>query len=155
MTMIPTTLLLITTEPSHPLAPLALRYAQAFLKQDSLESDQLRLFFYADAAHTANGLRWQSADQLDITKQWQQLAKQYQLELPVCVSTALARGVADSDNSRRHNLSSMLTIPQSEVGDTETALPLLSPSNIASGFNLVGLSELATRMKEAQRIIQF
>lgn len=148
-------LLLITADPSHPLAHLALRYARAFFQQaasthesevddrthesknaNNFENDKqpLHIFFYADAAHTANRLRWQSADQVNITQQWQALAEQYQLSLPVCVSTALSRGISDTDNSARHQL----------TGD-----------NLAAGFHLVGLSELAMMMQSNCRLIQF
>lgn len=134
-----TPLLLITKDPSHPLAHLAVRYARAFLEQTATlktdaQHDPLQLFFYADAAHIANSLRWQSADQLNLTKQWQQLAEQYDIRLSVCVSTALSRGISDSDNSARHRLQ----------GD-----------NLASGFELVGLSELALMMQSDCRLIQF
>ena len=82
-----TPLLLITADPSHPLAHLALRYARAYLNgaansddidhtdtnstgtggSDNATSEQplLNVFFYGDSAHIANRLRWQSADQLD------------------------------------------------------------------------------------------
>ena len=151
MTMNATPLLLITTDPSQPLAHLALRYARTFLEQVKLQQTQLvnknneqevvendtqslNVFFYADAAHIANRLRWQSADQTDLTQEWQALAKQHQLSLPVCVSTALSRGISDNDNSARHQL------------DGE---------NIAEGFHLVGLSELAMMMQGNCRLIQF
>lgn len=143
-------LLLITKDPSHALAHLALRYARALLeqiaindnKQNQISKDSdtdistapLNLFFYADAAHVANRLRWQSADQVNLTKQWQVLAEQYNLTLSVCVSTALSRGISDSDNSARHQLD----------GD-----------NVAGGFDLVGLSELALMMQNNDRLIQF
>lgn len=123
-------LLLITADPSHPLAHLALRYARATLEKNP----SLHVFFYGDGAHTANRLRWQSADQTNLTQEWQNLAKRYQLPLAICVSTALSRGVSDSDNSARHQLQ----------GD-----------NIAQGFHLVGLSELAMMMQNNCRLIQF
>ncbi|MDN5566094.1 MAG: sulfurtransferase complex subunit TusD [Psychrobacter sp.] len=133
-----TPLLLITKDPSHPLAHLALRYAQAYFEQvATMTSDSnqaaLKLFFYADAAHIANRLRWQSADQINLTEQWQALAQQHNISLPVCVSTALSRGISDTDNSARHQLQ----------GD-----------NLAQGFELVGLSELAMMMQNC-RLIQF
>lgn len=127
-------LLLITKDPSHPLAHLALRYARAALKQSTDNLGALSVFFYADAAHTANRLRWQSADQQDITKAWQALAAEYSLNLSVCVSTALSRGISDTDNSARHGLN----------GD-----------NLATGFELVGLSELALMMQDDRRVLQF
>ena len=139
-----TPLLLITADPSHPLAHLALRYACAYLQSTSIdhkagdstnhENSVLNIFFYADAAHTANRLRWQSADQSNITQEWQALAAQYNLVLPVCVSTALSRGISDTDNSSRHQL------------ETE---------NLATGFKLVGLSELAMMMQGDCRLLQF
>ncbi|WLG14904.1 sulfurtransferase complex subunit TusD [Psychrobacter cibarius] len=129
-----TPLLLITADPSHPLAHLALRYARAYLKNTVNNKDTLNVFFYGDAAHTANGLRWQSADQINLTKEWQTLAEQFQLALPVCVSTALSRGISDTDNSKRHQLN----------GD-----------NLATGFSLVGLSELAMMMQGDCCLMQF
>ena len=139
-------LLLITADPSHPLAHIALRYARTYLQSVSTNDNgdnhnftanhpvPLNIFFYADAAHTANSLRWQSADQIDVTQEWQALAKQYNLVLPVCVSTALSRGISDTDNSSRHQL------------ETE---------NLATGFKLVGLSELAMMMQGDCRLLQF
>lgn len=141
-----TPLLLITADPSHPLAHIALRYARTYLQTVSMVTEghdnkpsanhhaSLNIFFYADAANTANRLRWQSADQLNITQEWQNLAEQYQLTLSVCVSTALSRGISDSENSARHQLDS---------------------ENLASGFKLVGLSELAMMMQDNCRLIQF
>ena len=139
-------LLLITADPSHPLAHIALRYARTYLQSVSTNDNgdnhnftenlntPLNIFFYADAAHTANRLRWQSADQVNITLEWQALAEQYNLVLPVCVSTALSRGISDTDNSVRHQL------------ETE---------NLAKGFKLVGLSELAMIMQGDCRLLQF
>lgn len=139
-----TPLLLITADPSHALAHLALRYARAYLQSatdthrdddNSADTQQpLHVFFYADAAHTANRLRWQSAEKTALTQEWQRLAEQYQLALPVCVSTALSRGISDTDNSTRHQLN----------GD-----------NLATGFTLVGLSELAMMIQSGGRLIQF
>lgn len=131
-------LLLITADPSHPLAHLALRYTRAYLQSvtntGDINSAPLNVFFYGDGAHIANRLRWQSADQMNVTKEWQNLAEQYKLALPVCVSTALSRGVSDADNSTRHQLDG---------------------SNLAAGFTLVGLSELAMMMQNDCRLIQF
>ena len=132
------TTLLITKDPSHPLAHLALRYAHAALEkiaEDTSDNNPtLKLFFYADAAYLANRLRWQSADQQNLTQAWQELAAKHHMTLPVCVSTALSRGISDSDNSERHQLS----------GD-----------NLASGFELVGLSELAMMMQNNSRLLLF
>lgn len=128
------TVLLISADPSHPLAALALRYARAFYDQKGASNTSLKVFFYADAAHIANRLRWQSADQPNLTLQWQALAQQHNLALKVCVSTALSRGVSDADNSNRHGLST---------------------DNLATGFELVGLGELAMMLQSKGRLLQF
>lgn len=134
-----TQLLLLTKDPSHPMAHLALRYARACLQLSSKQNTNgsvasLKVFIYADAAHLANGLRWQSADQINLTAEWQKLAEDYSLSLPVCVSTALSRGISDIENSARHQL---------------------NKDNIAPRFELVGLSELALMMQGNCRVIQF
>lgn len=129
------TTLLITKDPSHPLAHLALRYVKALLDEaDENNEPALQLFFYADSAHLANRLRWQSADQINLTQQWQELARKHDIALPVCVSTALSRGVSDSENSARHQLTA---------------------DNLADGFTLVGLSELALMLQDDNRLIAF
>ena len=56
------------------------------------------------------------------------------LDLPVCVSTALARGITDADNAHRHSL------------DGENVLP---------PFRLVGLSHLALYIDDDTKLIQF
>ncbi len=143
--------ILVTQEPNHPLAELAIRYARSALAKtqetntkeppvkQAQKSHQPRqqqsvtVFFYAEGASTANALRWQTAEQINVCKQWQALASQYQLDLRVCVSTALARGVTDAENSQRHQLTG---------------------ANLAEGFRLVGLSELVMQMN-THKVIQF
>ncbi|WP_296403697.1 sulfurtransferase complex subunit TusD [Psychrobacter sp.] len=127
------TLLLINADPSQGIACHAYRYAKAFL-ESGYQSDKLNIFFYGEAAHTANILRWQTADRTNLTQLWSQLSLAYQLNLPVCVSTALTRGVTDNDNAGRHQLDS---------------------SNLASGFKLVGLGELAEQLSKADKVISF
>ncbi len=185
MTCNPSTLVLITADPNHPLALHAYRYVKALLAanhshpakhtvaKDTVAKDTdtkntvakntvakntdtkntdtkntdtkntdtedtnamaVAVFFYGDAAHTANQLRWQVADRAHLTELWQQLSHEYALPLPVCVSTAITRGITDSDNAQRHHLSG---------------------ANLAAHFALVGLGELATPLKLAKKVIQF
>lgn len=124
------TLLLITKSPYHPMAAYALRYAKSYLHEDD---KSLNVFFYGDGAMTANKLLWQSADQPNLTKDWQQLAEVYGINLPVCVSTALTRGITDEQNAQRH---------------------ALAADNLATEFSLVGLSELVIAMQDS-KVIQF
>lgn len=120
------TLLLITTAPTSIHAWHALGLAQALKNKN----EDFRVFFYQDAVMVANNVQWQPDDQRSLTHEWQKLA----IPLPVCVSAALARGITDQDNATRHQL------PQ---------------FNLASGFELVGLGELADAVQSTQRLIQF
>lgn len=117
-------LLLLTEAPTRPLAWHAVNLAQQLLQQGA----QVRVFFYQDAVLIANTFRWQPADEKNLTTAWQQLA----IDLPVCVSAALYRGVTDADNATRHALAGY---------------------NLAAGFRLTGLGELADYMLDADRVI--
>ena len=130
------TLLLINVDPSQNLAWHAYRYAKAFLESvaNSNDKPQLSIFFYGEAANTGNALRWQTADRQSLTQLWTQLSEDYQLKLPICVSTALTRGVTDEENARRHKLEG---------------------ANLAAGFELVGLGELAQQLSVAEKVVTF
>ncbi|KGH51761.1 sulfur oxidoreductase [Acinetobacter idrijaensis] len=120
------TLILVTSAPTSIYAWHALGLAQAL--QDKQET--FRVFFYQDGVSVANALQWVPDDQRHLTHAWQAL----QIRLPVCVSAALARGITDLDNARRHNI---------------------QQHNLADAFELVGLGELADAVQSSQRLIQF
>ncbi|WP_066799914.1 sulfurtransferase complex subunit TusD [Moraxella oblonga] len=125
-----TTLLLITKSPHDKRHIQALDFAKHALAQ----GDDLRVFFYGDGAYIANRLMWQTADVPNLADEWVALANTQGLRLPVCVGTALARGVVDSENANRHGL------------DGE---------NLRSPFYLVGLSELALMLGDDTKLMQF
>ncbi len=120
------TLLLITSAPTSIYAWHALGLAQALKTKD----EKFRVFFYQDGVMVANSLQWLPDDQRSLTHEWQKL----NIRLPVCVSAALARGITDEQNAQRHQISQY---------------------NLAQGFELVGLGELADAVQSAQRLIQF
>lgn len=117
-------LLLITEAPTRPLAWHAVSLAKQLLQQGA----QIRVFFYQDAVLIANALRWQPADEASLADAWRELA----IDLPVCVSAALYRGVTDADNAKRH---------------------ALEDHNLAAGFRLTGLGELAEYTLDADRVV--
>lgn len=123
-------LLLICADPNSPNAKKALDFAKTQLNAHHT----VRVFFYGDGAHTANRLRWQSAEIFDVADGWVLLHDTYGISLPVCVGTALARGITDKDNAMRHQLD----------GD-----------NLRAPFYLVGLSELALALDEDTTLVQF
>ena len=120
------TLLLITSAPYSIHAWHALGLAQALKSKNQ----DFRVFFYQDGVQVANNLQWIPDDQRNLTAEWQKLA----IELPVCVSAALARGITDEENAKRHQIHT---------------------TNLAQGFELVGLGELADAVQSTDRLIQF
>ena len=68
------------------------------------------------------------------SKAIKEVAKKYGLKLPVCVSTALARGITDAQNAQRHGL----------LGD-----------NLHPDFELVGLADLAMQLDDDTQLQQF
>lgn len=132
------TLLLLTHAPDHPLTAQGLEFAREFCQQWQHSHPNkpiaLQIFCYSDAVLLANRLIWRPADVPNLAKDWQQLAVTYELTVEVCVSTALARGVTDSDNAKRHGL----------LGE-----------NLAQNFCLVGLGELAMHLHQHSVVKQF
>lgn len=120
------TLLLITSAPTTIHAWHALGLAQALQHKN----EAFRVFFYQDGVAVANELQWVPDDQRNLKTEWQKLG----IRLPVCVSAALARGICDAENAKRHQL---------------------SQHNLAKGFELVGLGELADAVQSTERLIQF
>lgn len=134
--------MLMTHAPSHPLTKRALECAQSLWANDSkttveqnpLTNTDFKIFLYSDAVMLANRLIWLPDDIENMAKNWQRFAMSHDLTIQVCVSAALARGVTDADNAIRHQLQ----------GD-----------NLADGFELVGLGELAMHLHRAKTVYQF
>jgi tRNA 2-thiouridine synthesizing protein D len=122
--------LLLLTEPmTSPLAWHSVVLAKALLDQDVL----VKVFFYQDAASIANCLNWRPSDEPNLAQEWLKLP----VDRNVCVSAALLRGVTDLENAKRHDL----------VDD-----PAFQ-GNLANGFSLVGLGELADLMLQVDHVI--
>ena len=109
----------------------ALGFARALLaKGHKLEC----IFFYQQGVLTASSLRTPAQDELNITQQWQQLQADYQLDLNVCIAAALQRGIVDKNECQRYNLNAY---------------------NLASGFHLAGLGQLASATATCDRVVTF
>lgn len=119
-------LILITASAWHKNMYYALKLAQSCLKKQQ----KVSVFFYQDAVSIANQLNWQADDQINLQQAWQELA----IDLPVCVSASLTRGICDDDNAQRHHL---------------------TQANLAHGFQLVGLGVLSDLMIQADKVVQF
>ncbi len=120
------TLLLLTQPGTSPIAWHAFKLAQSLIQAQH----PVQVFFYQDAVTIANSLSWRPQDEPKLGQQWQSLG----IDLPVCVTAALNRGISDEDNAQRHQLNN---------------------TNLLTGFRMAGLGELADAMMTAKRTIQF
>jgi tRNA 2-thiouridine synthesizing protein D len=92
-----------------------------------------QVFFYQSAVLVANRLITPLSDELNIQDMWLQLANQHSIPLNVCITAANRRGIIDNEDARQQGLS----------------------SNLATGFNAVGLGELYSITNESDRLVQF
>jgi tRNA 2-thiouridine synthesizing protein D len=122
--------LLLLTEPmTSPLAWHSVELATALIAQGVA----VRVFFYQDGASIANRINWRPSDEPNLADAWRALP----VARSVCVSAALLRGVTDLDNATRH-----------QRADQHGLI-----DNLAAGFSLVGLGELADAMRHSERVI--
>ena len=89
----------------------------------------MRIFFYCEGIYNALMTEQTTADQYDIISGWSSLAAQHQVDLLVCISAAQLRGLTVAKGSE-------------------------SPQ-LADGFRIGGLGEMAEAMIEADRIMVF
>lgn len=123
--------LLVTAAPHQENAWQALQFARAVLAR----GHQLpRVFFYGDAVAHGSSLLQPPQDEPDVAAGWRELATQQPMELVVCVAAALKRGVMDADTAAREEKPA---------------------ANLAPGFLVSGLGQLAEAMLEADRLVSF
>ncbi|MDQ8036040.1 MAG: sulfurtransferase complex subunit TusD [Pedobacter sp.] len=123
--------LLVTAAPHQEQAWQALEFGRAALAAGHTLP---RVFFYGDGALHGNSLFLPPQDEPDVQKGWQELAASHGVELVVCIAAAIKRGVMDADTAER----------EEKAG-----------SNLAPGFVISGLGQLAEIMLEAERMVSF
>lgn len=109
----------------------ALHFARAVLKR---EHSIQRVFFYHDGVYNSSALISPPQDEANVPAQWQQLAKEHDIELVVCIAAAVRRGLLDEKESKRY---SKVT------------------HNLADGFTLSGLGQLIDAGMTCDRLITF
>ncbi|HDS1203973.1 MULTISPECIES: sulfurtransferase complex subunit TusD [Shewanella] len=109
----------------------ALKYTRAALQAGH---EVHCVFFYQDGVSQSNALCAPASDELDLTAAWQQLAKEWQLNLVNCVSAALRRGVLSAQDAKDNAKAS---------------------ANLAAGFTMGGLGELVTGLEKSDRLVSF
>jgi tRNA 2-thiouridine synthesizing protein D len=115
----------------HQASDSALQFAKAALAKGH---ELFRVFFYHDGVNNATRLAIPPQDDRNITQQWTELQKQYNLDLVVCIAAAQRRGILDEDEMKRQGKDA---------------------NNIAEGFRISGLGQLIEAGIESDHLVTF
>lgn len=109
----------------------AYRFIQSVLK---LRHEVIRVFFYQEGIYHAFAYATPPDDELQMTRNWEALAQDYNLDLVVCISAAQRRGLLCADEAAR----------QGKLDQ-----------DLAKGFRISGLGQLIEASLLADRFIVF
>ncbi|WP_299592497.1 sulfurtransferase complex subunit TusD [uncultured Microbulbifer sp.] len=112
-------------------AATALRFARALLQSGHAI---YRVFFYSDGVHNGSALAAPPQDEQDLLSQWQALERNHKLDLTICIAAAQRRGVLSPSEASRLEKTS---------------------GNLADGFELAGLGQLAEASAVSDRVVTF
>lgn len=124
--------ILVTGQPySDQSSKTALQFCKAIVER---QHRIYRVFFFNDGVHCANSFITPPQDEKSIPSQWQVLQQEHDLDLVICVSSALRRGVIDQKEAQRYEVSG---------------------HNMAGGFNIGGLGQWVDACIQADRVVRF
>ncbi len=109
----------------------ALRFARAVLASGH---ELKRVFFHGEGTYNANALTVAPQDEEDLTAAWAKLGRQHELDLVICVASALKRGILDSQEASRYERAGISARPE---------------------FVISGLGQLADAALDADRLVTF
>lgn len=116
---------------NHQAADSAYQFTKAALEAGH---EIFRVFFYHDGVNNATRLAVPPQDDRNITVNWQELQKEHDLDLVVCIAAAQRRGILDEDEAKRQGKDA---------------------NNIAEGFRISGLGQLIEAGIQADRLVTF
>lgn len=116
---------------SHQASLSALNFTNAAL---AAGHEIYRIFFYNDGVNNANDLIAPPQDETNIHAAWISLAQTYNIELIVCIASALRRGIVNESEADRYEKSS---------------------SNLNPAFTISGLGQLIDAGLTADRTVTF
>jgi tRNA 2-thiouridine synthesizing protein D len=93
-----------------------------------------RVFFYQEGIYHAFKYATPPDDEFNITQKWSELAREYQIDLVVCISAAQRRGLLHSDEALRQGK---------------------QDNDLAEGFRISGLGQLVEATLECDRFLVF
>ncbi|MCH7815074.1 MAG: sulfurtransferase complex subunit TusD [Proteobacteria bacterium] len=97
---------------SSEAAATAFNFTKTLLDQGH---ELYRLFFFGDGVHNANRLAVVAQDEVNLQQRWDQLITTHRLDAVVCVSSAIRRGLLDSQESERYELDAISVYGSSEI----------------------------------------
>jgi len=109
----------------------ALNFAKALAKKNHTLT---RVFFSSDAVLTGSALTVPPQDEINLSEAWSDLAKTGDIELILCISACLRRGIVDETEAERYQLAS---------------------NNLRPGFIISGLGQLAEAAIINDRLVTF
>jgi tRNA 2-thiouridine synthesizing protein D len=115
----------------HQASDSALQFTKAALAKGH---EIFRVFFYHDGVNNATRLAVPPQDDRNITQLWQELQKEHDLDLVVCIAAAQRRGLLDEDEMKRQGKDA---------------------NNIADGFRISGLGQLIEAGIESDKLVVF
>ncbi len=125
------TLLVLGAPVSGHASRTALRFAEAAIKRGNHIN---RAFFLDDGTATGNANAVLPQDETDLTAAWRELAVNHDVELVLCISSALKRGMLDTGEAARYE----------RAGVT-----------IMEDFEISGLGQLIDAADTADRLLTF
>ena len=94
----------------------------------------IRVFFYQEGIYHAFRYATPPDDEVQIVTRWSTLAREYDIDLVVCISAAQRRGLLEANEARRQGK---------------------MDNDVAGGFRIAGLGLWVEAMLEADRFIEF
>lgn len=118
-----------------PISTQSSNTAFAFARAAVLAGHRIvRVFFYHDGVYCANQFAIPASGETSIAARWSELAQAHQIDLVVCVASAVKRGLLDASEAKRY----------------------AKPSgNLQPGFELSGLGQWIDACLLADRIVMF
>ena len=124
--------LLVTATPERSHASLtAARFAEAVLGRGHRIH---RVFFLGEGTLNGAASAVAAQDETDVRQLWQTLGKDHDLDLVLCISSALREGILDTAEAERHDKAAATAHP---------------------GFTLSGLGQLVDAWTASDRVVTF
>ncbi len=115
----------------HQAADSAYNFVKAALDKGH---EIFRVFFYHDGVNNGTRLATPPQDDRHVVDRWSELAREYGLDLVICVAAAQRRGIVDAGEAERNGKDA---------------------TNIAEGFRISGLGQLIEGAVQSDRLVVF